>query len=323
MKKSILFLLLILPLLYACEGGGNDDYEPVTILPDYIGGYQLQGIVETIDSGPFTTYSGYSGNMTITSPSAAHIKVDGYVRVTGTNSTFDPLYIGIYYDNSIQELYPVDIGSFDKYIYFRKKGTVYLRFYEKISENSYGTRASITVTSTSDKIKYLAPSTRIQAFDDTIMNLASTLKATVEDSTDIESVAKAYHDYIVKQLYYDFDSLTNRKPQDALSVLANGMAVCEGYATLYTALLRASGIKAQVYTGQNHAWNKVYWNGTWHDVDVTWDDPVMNDGGTCNTETGQYCNSDFPDGYNLRHTYFDTGFTGEDGHIGVVEDYYK
>ena len=126
----------------------------------------------------------------------------------------------------------------------------------------------------------------------------------IESPTD-EKIARAFHDYIVKLLYYDFDSLTDRKPQDALAVLANEMAVCEGYSTLYAALLRASGIETQVYTGSNHAWNMVYWSGSWHDIDTTWDDPLWHVGGTCDPETGEYCCNDYPDDFvNSSHVFF-------------------
>lgn len=329
MKKYLLLLFISVPLTFAsCEGGENKTVytDPGTVwnttLPDQIGGISLAGFIENIDSSDFTKYSGYSGKLEITSPSAAHISVDGYVRVTGTNSYYDPLYICIADGTSLKELFPVPIGTFDEYIYFRRAETNNLVFCYKIGENSYSFIASITVTNTNSSIKYLVPSTRIQAFNPEIRVMAKTIIDSLESPTDA-SIALAFHDYIVKLLYYDFDSLTDRKAQDALAVLHNEMAVCEGYATLYAALLRASGIQAQVYTGSNHAWNMIYWTGEWHDVDTTWDDPVWNDGGTCNVTTGEFCTSDFPDGENLRYTYYDTDFTGDENHDGLVEDFYK
>lgn len=52
------------------------------------------------------------------------------------------------------------------------------------------------------------------------------------------------------------------QPQDALSVLLRGTAVCEGYSTLTAAILRAAGIPTKVVYGCTgtigHAWNEIY-----------------------------------------------------------------
>ena len=52
------------------------------------------------------------------------------------------------------------------------------------------------------------------------------------------------------------------QPQDALSVLTRGSAVCMGYSNLTAAILRAVGIPTKVVTGCTgtigHAWNEIY-----------------------------------------------------------------
>ncbi|MFC1669784.1 transglutaminase domain-containing protein [Spirochaetota bacterium] len=332
-KQSPILLLLFsfLIIFSACGGDSPIKHEdPGTVwkttLPDQIGGISLQGFIEEITPGPFTTYSGYDGNVQLTFPTAASIRIDGYVQVTGINSGYNTMYISVYRDGEIKSLLPVSMGSFSEYIYFRESGEQQLKLYYK-ENDLYYTIAVIDVTNEpSGDIKYLVASTEIQAFDPEIRILAKEIIDSLESPAD-ESIALAFHDYIVKLIYYDFDSLVpgERKDQDALSVLANGCAVCEGYSTLYSALLRASGIPVQVYTGNNHAWNLVYWSGEWHDVDVTWDDPYRDDGsGTCvGPPDYDGCTSDFPGGDNLRYNYFDTDFNGDVDHNGTVEDYYK
>ncbi|MDA3900112.1 MAG: transglutaminase domain-containing protein [Spirochaetes bacterium] len=98
------------------------------------------------------------------------------------------------------------------------------------------------------------------------------------------------HDYVVAQLVYDMDSLTpaRRKKQDALSVLATSSAVCEGYTSLYSALLRCAGFRTRAVAGygyssadskgEAHAWCNVSYNGSWYLTDATWnDDPKYGD----------------------------------------------
>ncbi len=332
MKNTIQLLHLFIAVMLTFTACGDDENstpeDPGTVLyttlPNIIGGNTLGGFLSEIDSGAFTTYGGYEDcNTVITSPMAAHIRVDGFVKVEGTKSGSNTVYLSIIKDNTIEYMEELPKGNFSRYLYFREAATDYHIALLNPNKASYSYLAIINVTNepTAD-IQFLVPTMRIQAFDPEIRVLANGIIDSLSTPSD-ETIAKAFHDYIALLIYYDFDSLTDRKDQDALAVLDNGMAVCEGYATLYAALLRASGIRAQVYTGSNHAWNMVYWDSSWHDVDVTWDDPVMSVGGTCDTSTGENCSSDFPNGENLRYTYFDTGFTGDPDHDGTVNLFYK
>ena len=85
---------------------------------------------------------------------------------------------------------------------------------------------------------------------------------------------------MVTNLYYDtasFNDPSQRKKQDALASLNNGTAVCEGYTSLMSALLRCVGIHAKAISGLGnggaHAWDNVYMGSTWLLLDATWDDP--------------------------------------------------
>ncbi len=64
---------------------------------------------------------------------------------------------------------------------------------------------------------------------------------------------------------------------------ANGVfegldVVCEGYATAFQAMALESGLDVVYVTGsiddsgERHAWNKVRYSGSWHNVDPTWND---------------------------------------------------
>lgn len=97
---------------------------------------------------------------------------------------------------------------------------------------------------------------------------------------------KAIHDYIVKNYSYDVGDNTGAvKCQDSYSLsglLKNGKGVCQGYAQLFWALcLNAkipSGIVYGTAGGGPHAWNIVNIYGECYHVDVTWDDPIPDQG---------------------------------------------
>ncbi len=336
---SMLFFAFVLSVT-ACGDAADEStaIDPGTVLyttlPDVIGGNTLGGYLADIDSEPFLEYSNYAdGGAVITSPAAAHIQVDGFVKVEGSKSGSNPIYLGIVKGSSIVYMELLATGSFSRYLYFREAAADYAIVLMQPARASYSFLCRIDVTNEpSADIQFLVPSTRVQAFDAEIRLLAKQIIDALDNPSD-EDIAKAFHDYIIKSIYYDLDSLVpeQRKDQDALAVITNGMAVCEGYATLYTALLRACGIPALVMTGDtdggSHAWSRVYWDSAWHNVDVTWDDPLMDDGsGNCGSlpDWGG-CSSDFPDGDNLRYKYFDISQVDiEDDHYnGLIETYYK
>lgn len=138
---------------------------------------------------------------------------------------------------------------------------------------------TFTVNNTRDEDgTWLYPSNVVQADDINIMNKAADITYGLETAYD---KARAIHDWIVLNHFYDNDSLAGaRKRQDAVAVMEYGMAVCEGYANLAAALIRNCGIEV-IYissTSMNHGWNHVNVgtadNPDWRLLDCTWDDPT-------------------------------------------------
>lgn len=85
---------------------------------------------------------------------------------------------------------------------------------------------------------------------------------------------KAYHDYLVNNTTYGG---SNDRRFNAAGALVDGVAVCDGYSMALDLLCYLSGIdcvRVTGFAGEGHAWNKVCINGSWYNIDVTWDDPV-------------------------------------------------
>lgn len=87
----------------------------------------------------------------------------------------------------------------------------------------------------------------------------------IKNLTDYDKV-KALHDYLVLQCEYTggFASIYD--------ALFNGKTICVGYAGTFFRVLSKAGVPVTYECGIDHAWNTVQIDGTWYNVDVTWDD---------------------------------------------------
>ncbi len=136
---------------------------------------------------------------------------------------------------------------------------------------------------------YLQPSENVQSDDEKIRALADEI--TEAEDGAYEKIL-AVHDWVAENIYFDYDALYAQKgwPKDAVETLSARRGLCEGYANLTTALLRACGIPAKTVIGYalygddrswtlsnmygdraNHAWTEAFADGRWIMMDVTWD----------------------------------------------------
>ena len=106
----------------------------------------------------------------------------------------------------------------------------------------------------------------------------------VDDTmTDVQK-ALVIHDYICDKasypkLNYNNGQVTNDDPlyHSAYGFFKNNIVVCEGYTNAYTAILQRLGIESK-YVSSNamsHSWNIIKIDGKWYNVDLTFDDPVL------------------------------------------------
>jgi len=95
-----------------------------------------------------------------------------------------------------------------------------------------------------DAIACLQPTEHVQSSSDSIRVLAQTITA---GTTDEAGAARAISRWMLANIAYDAGGATVRTP--ALTTLANRKARCDGWANLYMALARASGIPARYAAG--------------------------------------------------------------------------
>lgn len=102
---------------------------------------------------------------------------------------------------------------------------------------------------------------------------------TDESMTDIQK-ALIVHDYIVSNYEYDLRAYTDTdnavKTLDQMIVQKRG--VCQGYAYMFKYIMNSMGIECVTVPSNacNHMWNKIKLDGEWYNVDVTSDDPILN-----------------------------------------------
>lgn len=107
---------------------------------------------------------------------------------------------------------------------------------------------------------------------------------------------KYIHDYLVDTIKYNQtvaeNPITNgnvHQALDAYGALIGKSAVCEGYAKAFQYLCYTVGLNANQVHGVGHEWNVVKLDGEWYQIDVTWDDPIVN-GGKVDMKTYDFFN---------------------------------
>lgn len=184
------------------------------------------------------------------------------------------------------DIIPVTHFSFDDSIYLRfgpGEYEVSINVPEIKKEKSnyfrYFSVASFTVENTENEDKRdLLPSRGIPSDNPKIINLAKKLTKNKKNNLD---KAKAIYEYTAKTISYDVAKFKNNEfewDDNALKTLKLKTGVCQDYAYLAGALLRASNIEARVITGkagtgflkENHAWIEAKINGKWLTMDPTW-----------------------------------------------------
>lgn len=144
--------------------------------------------------------------------------------------------------------------------------------------------------------EHLYSTREVQSDDGRIVGQAASILRGKKFRRDLDR-AGALHDWVARNVRYDVASLDSGDYRtmrtDALTALSTRLTVCQGYATLLAALLRASGIPARLIRGyavsdtysqaqtetafaeaENertmHAWVEAYVGGRWVIMDPTW-----------------------------------------------------
>jgi hypothetical protein len=187
-----------------------------------------------------------------------------YTQMVARNGNFSISYVGseVYSIMNNAQNFFVDVyAGNDDYLEWNRN-----RFYYKYAQIENRIDFSFEVT-------YLTTKTQ-EAYVDARVNsiLADIILPQMNDYEKLIAV----HAYICDHVSYD-NTLTK---YSAYNALADGEAVCQGYALLMDKMLERVGVKSIIIDGDipegPHAWNLVQIEGTWYHVDATNDDTNSN-----------------------------------------------
>lgn len=138
------------------------------------------------------------------------------------------------------------------------------------------------------KVFYLYDSEKIKEIDKKTDEL---LESLIKDNMNDTKKIKTIHDYIINNTKYDVErNLTGNSIYESFNAygpLFQGYATCNGYTDLMAIFLTKMGFDNYKiattpdeisYSATGHIWNAVKVNDEWLHLDLTWDDPVSNDG---------------------------------------------
>lgn len=106
-------------------------------------------------------------------------------------------------------------------------------------------------------------------------------KDNYDSSKNVTENIKIFHDYIINNTKYDKDNKSGKSTlssSGAYGVLFDGVGICSGYADAMSLFLDKLHVKNYRISSDTHVWNLVYVEGSWKHLDLTWDDPITDDG---------------------------------------------
>jgi len=113
------------------------------------------------------------------------------------------------------------------------------------------------------------------------LDTVNTLLEKVSSKPSILAKEKLIHNELIRRLTWN-DTDSDNKQSSASSLIGNN-TVCAGYAAAFSVLMNRLGAPTISITSDGHEWNQICLGGKWYNVDVTWDDPVIN--GQANNNT--------------------------------------
>ena len=119
-------------------------------------------------------------------------------------------------------------------------------------------------------------SNKIQSFENTCDQIVTKLfsQGSLRTSMSVKEKALVLYKYVDYNTKYD----TNYKNYNGYDAAVSGSAVCQGYTAMYNYLCNVAGVRMEGMTGTvdggGHAWSRIYYNGSFYNVDATWGDPV-------------------------------------------------
>ena len=162
---------------------------------------------------------------------------------------------------------------------------------ESISENLPQSWQDYQIRQSQSSQKESVPKQEAESLSSPESENTDQMKAIADQlfTSDMSDYDKVFviHQYLISTVDYDYDNLqTDTLPDSVFTAegaLLDHLAVCEGYARAFSWLCEQAGLNELMVSGTadngsgsiSHAWNQVQVDGIWYNIDVTWDDPLV------------------------------------------------
>lgn len=131
------------------------------------------------------------------------------------------------------------------------------------------------VTDPLGEVNIMVTKTYTKDMIDTInAKLDEIFKTETTEDMDIHDKMLKLHDYIIDTTSYDKENASDNSG-NAYGALIEGKAKCAGYADAFALVLDRLSVKNMKVASSNHVWNALYIDDAWTQIDLTWDDPIV------------------------------------------------
>lgn len=267
--------------------------------------------VLAIKSTCFCSELTYRDNPQILITSNDKIKYNGSILLEGRSENLDQIWFCVRSPDQNLSLWSADVTDQEFTVKIAlRSGPGKYTIWADDNPNRFDGRTRLTVYNQSEDSRYTSASMYVDSESPEIVKLSSTLATEGLSSREkLENI----HTWITENVAYDYDAFLagDIKTVKASQVLTDKKGLCGGFAFLFAALARASGIPTKVVYGYGrpnktgdqwdlHAWNEVFINGEWLPVDCSWDSGVIINNFYYHVPSKAYLAPD-PSEFNLSH----------------------
>lgn len=201
-----------------------------------------------------------------------------YENLSQRNENFNIVINNYYPEERILEIFQNAIQE-DKYFYYAiyKSANISTNYYDDTDQNGYKYIDSVDFT--------MAYRQDAEVEQKTEEFIDQRTKENIKENMDQLEKVRLIHDFIVTKNNYntgDADSLSGGySVYTPASILFGQGGVCNAYATLFDKMATKAGLESYYVTGkiieenQLHIWNMVKIKDDRYNLDLTWDDPIL------------------------------------------------
>lgn len=306
MKRIIAVVLVLLLVLSGCA-------VPNIILPGTSSGVSQNSSSHIQSSPSGTSSSGSSSeNITIVS-SPASVGTENTVSGSKLPSGAHPLETDTWCYNRIskeqQRIYKIllssvnrmaygwiDLGKCNTETYNEDIAIAYRAFtydypelfwvpYEYVVKlDGLGVKVAFSLVDKDNDIEtsYIVPLANKKEMQEEIDEITSKIVTEIKDKTnDKMEMLTLLHDKLCNTVTYYDAPITQDLIYTVYGALFWGYTVCEGYARTMRYLCKELGIECLIVTGtsknEQHMWNMVRLDNEWYHIDLTWNDPGLDE----------------------------------------------